>query len=264
MDTGQLRAGDERQLTEVLGWLASAALWGPTPAPEGILRCERFLTEVGSHQTGEAVILNHLAGLYAMQGRAEEARQVLARGLAAFEELGATMTSSVTHPASFVAMLAGDVATAEAHLRRDYRRLEQMGERNYLATTAAFLAQAVAAQGGHDEAERLIAVSRDAGAGEDLLAQVVTQGLLARILAARGQLAEAEELARSAVTLAARTDFLNQHGDALLELAGVLAETRRTREARAAVDEALGLYERKGNLIAAARARQQLERLPDP
>ncbi|HET9291465.1 MAG TPA: AAA family ATPase, partial [Actinomycetes bacterium] len=46
------RAGDERQLTEVLGWLASAALWGPTPAPEGIRLCEGYLEEVGSHQTG--------------------------------------------------------------------------------------------------------------------------------------------------------------------------------------------------------------------
>jgi tetratricopeptide (TPR) repeat protein len=173
------------------------------------------------------------------------------------------MTSSVTHPASFVAMLAGDMATAEAHLRRDYRRLEQMGEHNYLATTAAFLAQAIAAQGRHDEAEHFIAVSRDAGAGEDFLAQVISQGLLARILAARGQLAEAEELSRAAVALAARTDFLNQHGDALLELAVVLAEAGRTTEARAAVDQALGLYERKGNLVSAARAREWLER-PTP
>ena len=133
------------------------------------------------------MILNHLAGLYAMQDRATEARALLARGMAAFEELGVTMTSSVTHPASFVAMLAGDAAAAEAHLRRDYQRLEQMGEHNYLATTAAFLAQAVAAQGRHDEAERFIAVSRDTGAGEDFLAQVVWQGLLARILAARGR-----------------------------------------------------------------------------
>ena len=115
------RAGDERQLTEVLGWLASAALWGPTPAPEGIRRCERYLEEVGSHQTGEAVILNHLAGLYAMQERAAEARQVLAGAWPPSRSLGVTMTSSVTHPASFVAMLAGDAATAEAHLRRDYR-----------------------------------------------------------------------------------------------------------------------------------------------
>ncbi len=255
------RAGDERQLTEVLGWLASAALWGPTPAAEGIGRCERYLEEVGSHQTGEAVILNHLAGLYAMQDRVPEARQLLARGMAAFEELGVTMTSSVTHPASFVAMLAGDPATAEAHLRRDYEGLEAMGERGYLATTAAFLAQAVAAQGRHDEAERFIEVSREAAGEDDYSAQMVWQGLKARILTGRGQRGEADELARSAVALAARTDFLNQHGDALLELAVVLAAAGRTAEARAAVEQALGLYERKGNLLAAAGARRRLEEL---
>jgi Flp pilus assembly protein TadD len=258
------RAGDERQLTEVLGWLASAALWGPTPATEGIRRCERYLEEVGSHQTGEAVIRNHLAGLYAMQDRAEEARQALARGLAAFEELGVTMTSSVTHPASFVAMLAGDAATAEAHLRRDYERLKEMGEHNYLATTAAFLAQTLAAQGRPDEAERFIEASREAAGGEDLSAQMVWQGLQARILAARGQLEEAETLARSAVALAARTDFLNQHADALLELAVVLDHSGRTPEVRAAVGEAFDLYQRKGNLVNAARADQWMERLARP
>jgi len=254
-------AGDERQLTEVLGWLASAALWGPTPAPEGIRRCERYLEEVGSHQTGEAVILNHLAGLYAMQNRVAEAGRLLARGMAAFEELGVTMTSSVTHPASFVAMLAGDAATAEAHLRRDYEGLEAMGEKGYLATTAAFLAQAIAAQGRPAEAERYIEVSREAAGEDDLSAQMVWQGLQARILAAGGRLAEAEELARSAVALAARTDFLNQHGDALLELAVVLDRAGRTAEARVAVGDALGLYGRKGNLLAAASARRRLERL---
>jgi tetratricopeptide (TPR) repeat protein len=259
------QAGDERQLTEILGWLASAALWGPTPAPEGIRRCERYLEEVGSHQTGEAVILNHLAGLYAMQERIAEARQVLGRGLAAFEELGVTMTSSVTHPASFVAMLAGDAATAEAHLRRDYEGLEAMGEKGYLATTAAFLAQAIAADDGrHREAERFIEVSLEVAGGEDLSAQMVGLGLRARILAARGELAEAEELARAAVALAARTDFLNQHGDALLELAFVLAAAGQAPDAQAAVSEALGLYRRKGNLVAAARARRRLERLTRP
>jgi tetratricopeptide (TPR) repeat protein len=160
-------------------------------------------------------------------------------------------------------MLAGDAATAEAHLRHDYEGLEAMGEKGYLATTAAFLAQAVAAQGRDEEAERYIEVSREAAGGEDWSAQMVWQGLRARILAARGQLGEAEQLARAAVALAARTDFLNQHGDALLELAVVLAEAGRTTEARAAVDQALGLYERKGNLVSAARAREWLER-PTP
>jgi tetratricopeptide (TPR) repeat protein len=182
--------------------------------------------------------------------------------MAAFEELGVTMTSSVTHPASFVAMLAGDAATAEGHLRRDYRRLEEMGERNMLATTAAFLAQALAAQGRPEEAEGFIEVSREAAEGEDLSAQMVWQGLEARILAERGELAEAEELARAAVALAAQTDFLNQHGDALLELAAVLDQAGRAPEARAMAGEALELYRRKGNLVSLARARRWMERRP--
>jgi class 3 adenylate cyclase/tetratricopeptide (TPR) repeat protein len=258
------RAGDERQLTEILGWHASAALWGPTPAPEGIRRCERFLAEVGGHRTGEAVILKHLAGLYAMQGRVAQAHELLARVRAIFDELGATMSSAVSHPASFVAMLTGDAAAAETQLRRDYGSLERIGEKGYLATTAAFLAQAIAAQGRHDEAEHYIRVSREAGAGEDFLAQVIWQGVLARILAARGQLAEAEELARAAVALAERTDFLNQHADALLDLAEVLAAAGRASEAQSVVGQALGLYERKGNLLAAESARRRLERLARP
>jgi DNA-binding SARP family transcriptional activator/tetratricopeptide (TPR) repeat protein len=254
------RAGDERQLTEILGWLASAALWGPTPAPEGIRRCERFLVEVEGQRTGEAVILNHLAGLYAMQDRVAEAHELLARARSIFEDLGATMTAAVSHPASLVAMLTGDPAAAEEHLRRDYESLERMGEKGYLATTAAFLAQALAAQARHDEAEQFIGVSGEAGASEDISAQMVCQGLSARILAARGRLAEAEEFAREAVALAARTDFLNQHADALLELARILDRAGRVSEARAAVGEARSLYQRKGNLIGAEHARRRLER----
>ena len=61
------RVHDRRQLIEILGWLASAALWGPTPAPEGIRRCEDYLNEAGNHPSGQAVILLHMAGLHAMQ-----------------------------------------------------------------------------------------------------------------------------------------------------------------------------------------------------
>jgi class 3 adenylate cyclase/tetratricopeptide (TPR) repeat protein len=257
------RAGDQRQLTEILGWLASAALWGPTPAPTGIRRCEQFLAEIGDDRTNEAVILYHLAGLSAMQNHVRRARELLAGGSAIFDDLGTTMTSAVTHPASFVAMLTGDAAAAETYLRRDYDSLEQMGEKGYLATTAALLAQAVAAQGQgrHDEAERFVHASRRAGAGEDFLAQVIGQGVLARIFAARGRLTEAEVLARAAVVVAERTDFFIHRGDALLELAQVLGAAGRAPEARAAVGRALDLYERKGNLLAAASARRRLERL---
>jgi len=49
------------------------------------------------------------------------------------------------------------------------------------------------------------------------------------------------------------------HGDALLDLAEVLrAVGRPEEEAVAAAQRALSLYERKGNLVLAARARAAL------
>ncbi len=254
------RVNDRRQLAEILGWLASAALWGPTPAPEGIRRCEDYLDEIGNHPSGQAVILLHLAGLYAMQDNTAAAQATLNRAKTLLDTLGPTMTAALTEPAAFIAMLAGDPANAETHLRLQYESLDRMGERDLLATTAALLARVIAAQGQsrYDEATRLITISREAGAGEDLSAQIISQGLAARILADRGHHAEAEELACSAVALAAQTDLLSQHADTLLDLAHVLAAAGRVPEAHAAATQALDLYQRKGNLPGARESRRYL------
>ena len=219
---------DRRQLIEILGWLASAALWGPTPAPEGIRRCEDYLNETGNHPSGQAVILLHMAGLYAMQDNVAAAHATLNRAKTLLDTLGPTMTAAITQPAAFIAMLAGDPATAETHLRLQYESLSRMGERGILATTAALLARAIAAQGQsrYDEATQLITISREAGVSEDRSTQIIGQGLSARILAERGHHAEAEELARSAAALAAQTDLLSERADALLDLAHVLTVGR--------------------------------------
>ena len=244
------RANDRRQLTEILGWLASAALWGPTPAAEGIRRCADYLDEVGNHPRGQVVILNHMAGLYAMQDQAGSARAALSRAKSYLDALGPTMTAAVTQPAAFVAMLAGDPATAEAHLRFAYESLSLMGEKDNLATAAALLARAIAAQGQsrYGEAGQLVALSLKAAAGEDLVTEIIGQGLSARMLADRGRHAKATEFASAAVALAARTDLLSQHADALLDLAHVLVTAGRLPDAQAAAAQALDLCQRKGNL----------------
>jgi DNA-binding SARP family transcriptional activator/tetratricopeptide (TPR) repeat protein len=244
------RVNDRRQLTEILGWLASAALWGPTPAPEGIRRCADYLDEIGNHPRGRAVILLHMAGLYAMQDDVATAHATLDRAKILLGSLGPTMTAVLTEPAAFIAMLAGDPATAEAHLRPQYESLDRMGERGHLATSAALLARAIAAQGRsrYHEATKLIAISHEAAAGEDLAAQVIGQGLGARILAEDGRHAEAEQLASSAVALAAPTDLLSDRAGALLDLAHVLAAAGRVPESHAAATQARDLHQAKGNL----------------
>jgi DNA-binding SARP family transcriptional activator len=244
------RADDRRQLTEILGWLASAAFWGPTPALEGIRLCEDYLEEIGNHRRGQAVVLLHMAGLYAMQDMVEIAHKTLSRAKSLLDTLGPTMTAAVTQPAASIAMLAGDPETAEMHLRLEYESLSQMGDKGTLATTAALLARAIAAQGEkrYTEATELIAISQEVAADEDISAQMVSQGLAARILAERGRHAEAVELASFAVALVAQTDQLSPRADALLDLAQVLAASGRASEAHAAATQALDLYQRKGNL----------------
>ena len=160
------------------------------------------------------------------------------------------MTAAITQQAALIAMLAGDPATAESYLRLQYDSLYQMGERRFLATTAATLARAIAAQGPsrYDEVIRLITMSQEAAADEDLSPQAIARGLYARILADRGRHREAEELARSAVALSAQTDLLSERADTLLELSHVLAASGQVSEAHSAATEALDLYQLKGNL----------------
>jgi DNA-binding SARP family transcriptional activator len=254
------RVNDRRELVEILCWLASAALWGPTPAPEGIKRCKGYLDEIGNHAFGKAVILLQLAGLYAMQDDVAAAHAALNDARILLDTLGPTMIAAITHPADLIAMLADDPATAENHLRREYDTLHQMGERRYLASTAVKLARAIAAQGQgrYDEAVGLIAISQEAAAGEDISAQVLSQGLSARILADRGQHRQAEAFARSAVALVAQTDLLSHHAGTLLDLAHVLAAAGRVPEAHAAAIPALDLYRRKGNLPGARESLRYL------
>ena len=133
------RANDRRQLTDILGWLASAALWGPTPAAEGIRRCEGYLDEIGNHHRGQAVVLLHMAGLYAMRDEVEIADATLNRAKYHLDCLGPTMTAAIIQPAAFIAMLAGDPATAEMHLRFEYESLKQMGETGVLISEKGFI-----------------------------------------------------------------------------------------------------------------------------
>jgi hypothetical protein len=76
------------------------------------------------------------------------------------------------------------------------------------------------------------------------------------------QLDGAERLATAAVRLAENTDALNLTGDALLDLSEVLRLAERPDEAVPVIQEARRLYEQKGNLVSADKARSLLGELP--
>jgi predicted ATPase/class 3 adenylate cyclase len=256
------RAGVEYERIEILGWVASALLYGPTPVAEGIRRCQAIQEEVSGDPAAAALVLQPLAGLHAMQGRFARARELLATSVDAFEDLGLTLSYAVSHTtAGTVELLAGDPVAAEACLRRSHDALEVMGDRAHLSTAAALLGQSLLDQGRDREAERFAELSGELAAADDLITQVLWRCVRARTLAGRGHVEDGVALARDAVALAATSDFVNDRGDALFDLARVLAQAGRSGDARAAFTEALRLYERKENTVAAGRTRAQLAEL---
>ena len=86
------------------------------------------------------------------------------------------------------------------------------------------------------------------------------RGVRAKVLAVRGELDRAERLAREGVAIAEPGDYIDLRGDMWMDLAEILT-VRGSTDARDALEHALALYERKGNLVSAARARGRLAEL---
>ncbi len=251
------RAGLRRVLFEVVGWRAAAAALGPEPAGSAIARLEAFRELARPSPIATASALNPLAYLHAMRGDLDAADALLAEADAILHELGG-LGAGVSHLEAFVRLLAGQPARAEALLREDVETLSAMSEGAALATTTALLARAVLAQDRAEEAGGLALEADRRAAPEDTLTQALWRGVRAQVLARAGDEEEAMALAREAVAVLEPTDLLCNRGDAMLDLAAVLGICGRRGESERAAGAAVALYERKGNVVAAARAKALL------
>jgi ATP/maltotriose-dependent transcriptional regulator MalT len=248
------RGGDRRDEASLVALLSQALAYGPMPAPEAIRRCEELLADLPDDRAVEAAVSSTLAGLRAMQGDFEEARRLCARARELYEEIGPRYLRAAASlaPAS-VELLAGDPEAAARELRATYDELERMGERGVRSTIAAFLAQALVADGRYEEAASFSQISEQTGAGSDVVTQAVWRSARASALAHAGDALEAERLAREAVALAKGTDFLDLQASALSSLSEVVRLQGRRDEAARMADEARRAYELKGNVVAAER-----------
>jgi tetratricopeptide (TPR) repeat protein len=160
-----------------------------------------------------------------------------------------------------IAVFAGDHRTAVRYLRRSCELLDRQSSWALLSTYAPLLGRSLCALGLYDEAEVFAQRGRELGTEDDFLTQALWRQVQALVDAHRGEHAEAERLAREAVSVAERMDALGQQGDALCDLAAVLAAGGRLAEAAVALEQALERYERKKNLAMVAQVRPKLESL---
>jgi tetratricopeptide (TPR) repeat protein len=205
-------------------------------------------------------ILRTRALLEAMQGRFDDARRVIAEANVSSVELGLEMVrgAGVLRAAGEIELLAGDAAAAERAFREAYGTLERGQDWGHLSSVAPLLALALLAQGRPAEAAEPLELTSRIIIDDDSDAQISFLRARARLASLEGDPVEAEALARRAVERAAGGDDLNAHADALVDLADVLELGGRQDEAAVARREALGLYERKGNLVSAERVRRRL------
>ena len=254
-------AGDDRQQVEIWNELGGAMLFSRTPVEEILAFLDEEMQWAREKGFPFLEADADLAGpyLYPMLGRFEEGRELCARSKATFEELGAMYNvAEACRAGAELELLAGDAVAAERELRQALDIHVQSGARRYSAIVRALLARAVHLQGREAEAQVLLDQAGAEGTPENISFQRLWLEARAQLLAARGETMEAARLAREAVEILAATDQINAHANALVDLADILRADGDEDGSAAAFEQALELYEEKGNLLGADRVRGAL------
>ena len=129
---------------------------------------------------------------------------------------------------------------------------------SFVASYGAKLGRWLCIAGRPDEAEPLADFARTVLGQES---EWLWRQVQARVLAHRGEHAQAELLAREAIAILDRADGLTHQGDGYWDLAEVLAAANRRDEAADALEQALDRYRRKKNLAMVAQVQPRLEAL---
>jgi tetratricopeptide (TPR) repeat protein len=241
------RAGDHADDVALADTYCSALLFGPEPAPAAAARCRELLERYGAERMVRAVIVSSLGGLEAMQGSFDTARALAEEAAIVFDELGLRMTrAGLAEVKAEVERLGGDVAAAERELRLACDIFRSAGSPAVAGLSAAALVGVLVDQDRLDEAEQLLGEARASLRDEDIDGHVAERLAAARVALARGRSAEAERLADDALDAMSSSDAVSVRA----QLLAVRAAARGEQP-----DEAIAVYEAKGNLAAAARLR---------
>jgi class 3 adenylate cyclase/tetratricopeptide (TPR) repeat protein len=241
---------------QILGTRAAGRFFGTTPASELLA----WLDENEPPHGRDHFLRAYRAGALAMLGRFGEARAILAETRAELTERGGgiLLANILAGESLWVELWAGDPAAAAEFGAEGWRLYEELGEQTFLPAVAGNLAQALYGLDRLDEADAWAGRAAELGPTDDAWKEKLWRQVRAKVLARRGEHAEAERLAREAVAISEETDFLDGQGDACADLGEVLVLAGKPDEAATALEQALDRYERKGNVVSAQRVHARL------
>ena len=236
-----------------------ALLYGPAPVNQALARLEELEATARRNPPLRVHVLRVRAHLQAMLGSFATARERIAQAKELAEESGMKLTlARIAMQSGPIELLAGDAAAAERELRPAYDALKRMEQWGSLTSIVPLLVDALLAQRRDEEGRQLADVAAQRAVLEDIDAQVGWRRVQAKLLARRGELREAERLARDALARVERTDYLNLRAQVSADLGEVLHLAHRPEESASALRGASQLFEQKGNIAAVARLRDRL------
>jgi DNA-binding SARP family transcriptional activator len=245
-----------------LAELAAALFYGPAPVGDGLEACEQLLAEA-TDRAGRANVLVFMGGLQALDDRPDQARQTVEEAATIYDEIGEpyARVNNCGRVLGRIEMLYGDTAQAATTFAHCCEAFDRMHDKAGLSTLAAKLADALYSGGRTEEAAAWLEVARKNAGVHDVSAQYTWRRVQAKLDARNGGHEAAQSIALEAARIASRTDALNDHGQVLLDLAEVLALGGQRSESAQHVEQAIELFERKGNLVSARAARALLNGL---
>jgi class 3 adenylate cyclase/tetratricopeptide (TPR) repeat protein len=233
-------------------------VWGPAPVAEGLRYADEIEGRLGQVPGVRELTLHLRAHMHARVGDFDGALVAIQAYRDGLHDLGKEWLYAATSVCVWdVCSWSGDWGHGEAALREGYELVEQQGNKAMVPSVAFDLAEALVRQGRFDDAEHFCATGEELSAGDVGGNQARAPSVRALLQVAQGDYDGAEAAALRAVDLASRGGFTERAAGGWL----VLAEIHRARddaEERSAAEEALRLYEQKGNLVGAAWARAML------
>ena len=259
------RAGNRSMELEALVHALAAVAFGSTPVDEGIQVARQVLEDVSDSRELQGWAIRFIGTFLALEGRVAEGRELLEQARAIFTELGnREALVALAFSMGPLELRAGNPVAAEGEFRAALESAQRMGDRGRLTNLASGLADALLDQGRIDDAAEYVALARETAVKDDASGQAAWRMAAARLLLRRGETGEAIRLARESISSMASNQELLTLPDLVLRQAEVFQGAGLDDEGRRAFRKAVDLFERKGSLAEAQRARDRLATIEAP
>lgn len=240
-----LEIGDRWREGMARSFLGLALMLGTTPVADAVAECNHHLEALEWGLPGPVGLWMALGMLHTQAGRPDEGKRYLDRAGESLRTVGAPSTlSAVEIFRAWAASIAGDGLQAFAHARTALELLDSLADVGSRCDAAALLARLEAESGRVDDAELLLPSARSVLEQVDgVFLHVTVRRAEAAVCRSRGDTSGAAEALLDGCARAAASDSLTLYAETL-EDAGEL-------------EQALATFERKGDIVSAARVREK-------